>query len=115
MSSTSFDHCSRASHEQHPPSRARMLAGILVGASLMLGALGFYVLKRTREADEMMRQAVAKAAGSVEAENARKLKEADDAFWAAQKAAASASARAATPAPRPARKPKVGLPRPQAP
>jgi len=34
-----------------PPSRGRMLAGILVGASLMLGALGFYVMKRTREAD----------------------------------------------------------------
>ena len=31
--------------ELSPPSRGRMLAGILVGASLMLGALGFYVMK----------------------------------------------------------------------
>jgi len=30
----------------------RLLAGLLVGASLMLGVLGLYVFKRTREADE---------------------------------------------------------------
>jgi serine/threonine-protein kinase len=53
------------------PSRARMLAGMLVGASLTLGALGFYVLKRTREADEILRQNAARAAAG-EAENARK-------------------------------------------
>ena len=61
--------------EPAPPSRGRMLAGILVGASLMLGALGFYVMKRTREADELVRQSIANAAAAhVEAENARKLK-----------------------------------------
>lgn len=95
-------------HELAPPSRGRMLAGILVGASLMLGALGFYVVKRTREADELVRQSLANAAASVEAENERKLKEAERAFWAAQQASAAAKAKA-SPAPttqRPARKPK---------
>ena len=101
--------------ELGPPSRGRMLAGILVGASLMLGALGFYVMKRTREADELMRQTIARASASVEAENARKLKAAEEAFWASQKAAASASAAAAAPAPRPARKPRPSQPRPAAP
>jgi len=100
--------------ELPPPSRGRMLAGILVGASLMLGALGFYVMKRTREADELMRQTIANASASVEAENARKLKAAEEAFWASQKAAASASASAGAPATatRPARKPKSSPPRP---
>jgi uncharacterized protein HemX len=65
-----------------PSSRGRLLAGLLVGASLMLGALGLYVFKRTREADEQVRQATASAAAVVEAENARKLREADKQFWA---------------------------------
>ena len=94
-------------HELAPPSRGRMLAGILVGASLMLGALGFYVMNRTREADELVRQSIANAAASVEAENAKKLKEAERAFRASQQAAAAASASAAQPAPvRPARRPR---------
>jgi serine/threonine-protein kinase len=101
--------------EPQPPSRARMLAGMLVGASLMLGALGFYVQKRTREADDVMRDALAKAAASVESDNSRKLKEADAAFWAAQKAAASASASTSAPKARPARKPKLPPPPPQSP
>lgn len=96
--------------ELAPPSRGRMLAGILVGASLMLGLLGFYVMKRTREADELMRQSIANVAASAEAENARKLKQAEAAFWAAQAASASASASAGPPAtakqPRLPRRPK---------
>ena len=64
-----------------PSGRARMLAGLLVGASLMLGVLGLYVFKRTREADEQIRQATANASAIVEAENARKLREADKNFW----------------------------------
>jgi serine/threonine-protein kinase len=88
-----------------PPSRGRMLAGMLVGVSLTLGLLGFYVLKRTREADAILQENAARTAASVEAENAAKLKAADAAFWAAQKAAAAPSA-SATPAgaTRPARK-----------
>ncbi|HVY26723.1 MAG TPA: serine/threonine-protein kinase [Polyangiaceae bacterium] len=87
-----------------PASRGRMLAGMLVGVSLTLGLLGFYVLKRTREADAILQENAARAAASVEAENAAKLKAADAAFWAAQKASASPSASPAPTTPRPARK-----------
>lgn len=105
--------------ELQPPSRGRMLAGILVGASLMLGLLGFYVMKRTKEADELMRQSIANMAASAEAENARKLKEAEAAFLASQQAAsarASASASGAPVAkqPRP-RRPKPAPPKSTAP
>jgi uncharacterized protein HemX len=65
-----------------PSGRGRLLAGLLVGASLMLGALGLYVFKRTREADEQVREATANAAAVVEAENERKLREAEKQFWA---------------------------------
>src|SRR6478752_1289961 len=92
--------------ELAPPSRGRMLAGILVGASLMLGLLGFYVMKRTREADERVRESIARVSASVEAENARKLKAAEEAFWASQKASAAPSVTAAPTSTRPARKPK---------
>ncbi len=80
--------------EFNPPSRGRMLAGILVGASLMLGALGFYVMKRTREADELVRASLANAVASVEAENARRLLAANSAAQEAQARAAAASASA---------------------
>jgi serine/threonine-protein kinase len=92
--------------ELAPPSRGRMLAGILVGASLMLGALGFYVMKRTREADELIRQSIANAAASVEADNQRKLKEAEQAFWASQQGAAKPGVSAAQPAQGKPRRPK---------
>ena len=49
----------------------------------MLGVLGLYVFKRTREADEQVREATANAAAVVEAENERKLREAEKQFWAA--------------------------------
>ncbi|HYP89079.1 MAG TPA: hypothetical protein VEQ59_13025, partial [Polyangiaceae bacterium] len=49
---------------------------------------------------------IARVSASVEAENARKLKAAEEAFWAAQRASAAPSV-AVPPAPtRPARKPK---------
>lgn len=100
-----------AEHELElpPPSRGRMLAGILVGASLMLGALGFYVMKRTREADELVRQSMARVAASVEAEDQRRLKAAEEALKASQAAAAAAASASAAPSvsSRPARKPKV--------
>jgi eukaryotic-like serine/threonine-protein kinase len=101
--------------ELAPPSRGRMLAGILVGASLMLGALGFYVMKRTREADELVRQSLANAAASVEAENERKLKAAEAAILAKQQASASAKPSAVSSSARPARKPKVAAVRGAAP
>jgi len=64
-----------------PSSRGRLLAGLLVGASLTLGVLGLYVFKRTREADEAVRQATASAAAVVDADNQRKLREAEKQFW----------------------------------
>jgi eukaryotic-like serine/threonine-protein kinase len=64
------------------PGKAKMLAGVLVGASLMLGALGFYVYRRTKEVDAVMQATQASAAAVVEAENQRKLKEAEKYFWA---------------------------------
>jgi serine/threonine-protein kinase len=75
--------------EPQPSSRGRLLAGLLVGASMMLGVLGLYVFKRTREADEQVRQATASAAAVVEAENQRKLREADKQFWAADAGSAA--------------------------
>ncbi len=42
--------------EQRTSGRGLVLGGMLVGASLMLGVLGLYVFKRTREADEVMRE-----------------------------------------------------------
>jgi serine/threonine protein kinase len=69
--------------------RGRLLAGLLVGASLMLGALGLYVFRRTREADEAVREATDSAAAVVEADNERKLREADKRFWSADAGSAA--------------------------
>jgi serine/threonine-protein kinase len=66
--------------EFQPSGRGRLLAGLLVGASLMLGALGLYVFERTRAADEAVRQAIASASAVVEADNQRKLREAEQAL-----------------------------------
>jgi len=85
--------------ELAPSGRGRLLAGLLVGASLMLGILGLYVFKRTREADEQIRQATANATAIVEAENARKLREADKNFWPANAGSAAQDA-GKPPAPR---------------
>ncbi|MEP7050920.1 MAG: serine/threonine-protein kinase [Pseudomonadota bacterium] len=78
--------------ELQPSGRGRVLAGLLVGASLTLGTLGLYVFKRTREADEQIRQATASAAAIVEAENLRKLHEADKNFWPANAGSAAQDA-----------------------
>ncbi|HVJ20855.1 MAG TPA: serine/threonine-protein kinase [Polyangiaceae bacterium] len=69
--------------EDRPRSshRSLLLAGILMGAATMLGVLGFYVFKRTKEADETARAAMEKAAAVIEAENERKLREAERHFW----------------------------------
>jgi len=89
--------------EPQPSSRGRLLAGLLVGASLMLGVLGLYVFKRTREADEAVRQATASAAAVVEADNQRRLREAEKQFWtpdagsAAQDAGKAPAVRRVTP------------------
>jgi hypothetical protein len=83
---------------------------LLVGASLMLGVLGLYVFKRTREADEVMREAAASAAAVVEAENERKLHEADKQFWASDAGSAAHDAGATPAARHPAAKKKHHAP-----
>jgi serine/threonine-protein kinase len=73
--------------ELEPPQTSRrglLLAGILVGASTMLAALGYYVVQRTRAADAEAAALAASARALIEGENARKLKEAEAAFWARQ-------------------------------
>lgn len=64
--------------------RGLLLGGILVGASTMLAALGYYVVQRTRAADAQAAALAASARALIETENARKLKEAEAAFWARQ-------------------------------
>jgi serine/threonine-protein kinase len=79
--------------EEPPPSRrGLLLAGGLAGAALMLGALGYYVVQRTRAADETARAAAASAAAVIEAENERKLREAERHFWAQADAGATPDA-----------------------
>jgi serine/threonine-protein kinase len=66
------------------PSRTRMMAGVVLGASLTVGALGLFVWKRTDEANRAITEAAASAAASVNLENQRRLEAAEKAFWAAQ-------------------------------
>jgi hypothetical protein len=58
-----------------------VLGGALAGASVMLAALGYYVLNRTRAADQAAAAVAASARALIEAENARKLREAEQRFW----------------------------------
>jgi serine/threonine-protein kinase len=69
-----------------PPtsSRVRMMAGVVLGASLAVGALGMFVWKRTDEANRAILEAAASAQAAVDAENARRAKEAERALLAAQ-------------------------------
>jgi hypothetical protein len=61
-----------------------MMAGVVLGASLAVGALGLFVWKRTDEANRAISEAAASAAASVNLENQRRLEAAEKAFWAAQ-------------------------------
>jgi len=69
-----------------PPtsSRTRMMAGVVLGASLTIGALGLFVWKKTDEANRAIAESAASAIASVNLENQRRLDEADRAFRAAQ-------------------------------
>jgi serine/threonine-protein kinase len=67
--------------EPRPSSRGLVLGGVLAGAAMMLGLLGYYVFHRTRAADEAARAASERAAAIIEADNERRLKEADKHFW----------------------------------
>ncbi len=63
--------------EPRTSSRGLVLGGMLAGVALTLGALGYYVLQRTRAADETARAATAREAEIVAADNERKLREAE--------------------------------------
>jgi len=76
--------------------RGLVLAGILIGVSLAIATLGYYVLQRTRAADAQAASVAASARAVIEAENQRKLREAEARFWAKQPdAGAAASAKPA--------------------
>jgi serine/threonine-protein kinase len=83
-----------------PPtsSRTRMMAGVVLGVSLTVGALGLFVWNRTEEADRLVFEARANASASIEAENQRRLDAAERereralAATAAQEAGAPADA-----------------------
>ncbi|HSU38920.1 MAG TPA: serine/threonine-protein kinase [Polyangiaceae bacterium] len=61
-------------------SRGLVLGGMLAGIALTIGALGYYVLQRTRAADETARAAAARESALIEADNARKLHDAERQF-----------------------------------
>jgi len=69
-----------------PPtsSRTRMMAGVVLGASLTVGVLGVFVWRRTDEANRAIADAAASAVASVDLENQRRIEVAERAFWAAQ-------------------------------
>jgi serine/threonine-protein kinase len=94
-------------HVSLPPettsSRTRMMAGVVLGASLAVGGLGFFVWKRTEEANRLVLEARANASASIEAENQRRLeaaeRERERVAAAAQDAGSGADAgKATTPA-----------------
>ncbi len=72
--------------------RGAVLAGILMGGSVMLAGLGYYVLKRTRAADAEVASMAQSARAVIEADNARKLREAEAKFWSRQPDAGAPSA-----------------------
>jgi Protein kinase domain len=56
-------------------SRVRMMAGVVLGASLAVGGLGMFVWRRTDEANRAILDAAASAQAAVDAENARRARE----------------------------------------
>ena len=67
-----------AADEPRTSSRGLVLGGMLAGVALTIGVLGYYVLSRTRAADETARAAAAREAAMIQAENARKVREAEE-------------------------------------
>jgi serine/threonine-protein kinase len=64
-------------NEPRASSRGLVLGGMLAGVALTIGALGYYVLTRTRAADETARAAAAREAALIQADNERKVREAE--------------------------------------
>lgn len=61
-----------------PSARGRLLGGVLVGVSITIAALGYYVRKRTLAAEELARKAAEEAQMIIEEENERRLREASE-------------------------------------
>jgi eukaryotic-like serine/threonine-protein kinase len=97
--------------EPRPSSRGLVLGGVLAGVALTLGALGYFVVQRTRAADEAARAAAERATALIEAENERRLREADQRFWANQPDAGAAASASVTPATSPSPRPQKKRPR----
>jgi serine/threonine protein kinase len=72
--------------ELRPSGRGLVLGGVLAGIAMTLGVLGYYVFHRTQAADEAARAASERAAAIIDADNERRLREADEHFWASQDA-----------------------------
>ncbi len=62
--------------------RSLLIGGVLAGVALTIGALGYFVYLRTEAANRAITRTSASAAAVINAENDRKLREADRAFWA---------------------------------
>jgi len=63
--------------EPRTSSRGLVLGGMLAGVALTIGVMGYYVLTRTRAAEETARAAAAREAVLIQAEHDRRQKEAD--------------------------------------
>jgi serine/threonine protein kinase len=73
------------------PSRVRLMAGVVLGASLAVGALGLFVWKRTGEANRAILDAAASTQAAVDAENERRARAIEQAALLAQIQDAGAS------------------------
>jgi hypothetical protein len=82
--------------EPRPSSRGLVLGGVLAGVALTLGALGYFVVQKTRAADEAARAAGERATAVIEAENERRLREAEKRFWDTQPDAGPAASGSAS-------------------
>jgi len=85
--------------EPRPSGRGLVLAGVLAGVALTLGVLGYYVVHKTRAADATARAAADRATAVIEAENERRLREADARFWASHPDAGPVTQKSAGPPP----------------
>jgi eukaryotic-like serine/threonine-protein kinase len=62
-------------------NKAFVLAGVLAGIAVTLGAVGLYVAKLKQETNETIVRTAQSAAAAVESANERTLREADQRFW----------------------------------
>jgi serine/threonine-protein kinase len=62
--------------------RSLLIGGVLAGVAVTIGALGYFVYLRTEAANQAISRTSASAAAVIDAENDRKMKEAERAFWA---------------------------------